>query len=1063
MIPLPKVLDHNGNETRRIRPVSLSINEKIVPLSTATMLIRKEDELADRAWVMLYSGNGTGAIYRARVPEVDYSGKTISVNLEHGICEVGDYVVREKADKEQKTLAAAVQHYFSFYPATGGKWQLGTVSATGNVIVSSDYQNLLSAIIAAVRQIPSAMMDYDFTTTPWTLNIRDMDANVSAEGRLGRNIRSAKFKRDDSALYTRVWLAGLGTDGAIGSMDADAATIAEYGIIETTLTGNEYTQAQAQLVASTYLERHKRPVYTVTIDGKDLSDLTGESLDRIQIGKKYRLAIPEENVVIEENVTAIRWDNIYDRPGSCTVTIAEQEETVISFLTKQAQKTNDNYASLESTVSLVSADVTAEVTRATGAEGGLSSRITQTSDAITAEVTRATGTESSLSSRITQTAESITAEVTRATGAESSLSSRITQTAEAITAEVTRATGAESSLSSRITQTAEAITAEVTRATGAESSLSSRITQTAEAITAEVTRAETAEAGMYQKQSGIEITANGITLSSSSSGEGQSSSSTVTIGPTGISLSGASLTVAAGNFSVSSEGVVTASKFMVEDENGQTKELALKTAGLWKLAYATVKSITKSADGGTLTITTTAGTTTFNGAASGSLDGSWSGQTLTVDLMVSGTAVSGKSWTETFTDSTGTGNLVAGKQVTINTFDSNHLAYGLIQASSLGGGNGALYTFNVDASSVYESVTVSGIWSGGTYTARASNGKSSVSTTVSGSWSGLTYSVKRDGSVTITGTTVSLTGGTTWTNNKTTVYLSASGVNGYLDSVEVDASSVYESVTVSGIWSGGTYTARASNGKSSVSTTVSGSWSGLTYSVKRDGSVTITGTTVSLTGGTTWTNNKTTVYLSASGVTGYLDSVEVDASSVYESVTVSGIWSGGTYTARASNGKSSVSTTVSGSWSGLTYSVKRDGSVTITGTTVSLTGGTTWTNNKTTVYLSASGVNGYLDSVEVDASTLVSNAITYGWQLYYDTNAWWELPSSDNGLKVYIPNRSATGKTQWFTISISEGTWSWSFPAQGYIGATCPVSVKINGNTVQTRNFQDFHSTAGAN
>ena len=121
------------------------------------------------------------------------------------------------------------------------------------------------------------------------------------------------------------------------------------------------------------------------------------------------------------------------------------------------------------------------------------SGISMSSEAITAEVYRATQAEGALGSRITETAESITAEVTRATTAEGTLRSSITQTAESLTAEITRATTAEGNLSSSIQATADSITTEVKRAKDAEDTLRSSITQNANSISAEVTRATTAE------------------------------------------------------------------------------------------------------------------------------------------------------------------------------------------------------------------------------------------------------------------------------------------------------------------------------------------------------------------------------------------------------------------------------------------------------------------------------------------------------------------------------------------------------------------------------------------
>ena len=114
--------------------------------------------------------------------------------------------------------------------------------------------------------------------------------------------------------------------------------------------------------------------------------------------------------------------------------------------------------------------------------------ITRTDDRITAEVTRAKGAEEELTAKIELTADSITSEVTKT-----------------INEEVTRAKGAEAdlsgsidsvntTLSSKIEQTAESITSEVTktineevtRAKGAEAALSTRISQTFNNITLSV-------------------------------------------------------------------------------------------------------------------------------------------------------------------------------------------------------------------------------------------------------------------------------------------------------------------------------------------------------------------------------------------------------------------------------------------------------------------------------------------------------------------------------------------------------------------------------------------------
>lgn len=85
--------------------------------------------------------------------------------------------------------------------------------------------------------------------------------------------------------------------------------------------------------------------------------------------------------------------------------------------------------------------------------------------------------EKGLQSQITQTAVSITAEVSRATKAEGTLSSKITQTAESITTEVNRANQKEGELAAAIQINADGITSKVSR-----DSVVSEINQSAEGI-----------------------------------------------------------------------------------------------------------------------------------------------------------------------------------------------------------------------------------------------------------------------------------------------------------------------------------------------------------------------------------------------------------------------------------------------------------------------------------------------------------------------------------------------------------------------------------------------------
>lgn len=341
MIPLPRLLDSNLNEVRRLNPISLSIYENIIPLSTASMRLKKEDSVQGRSYVELFTINGSAGIYRTKTPDIKYDSQLSDVTLEHGICEIGDWIISTEIYESIMSVSDALELVFDYY--RGDKWQLGNVASNDNIICNFRPGNLLEAILNIINQIPNYMLNYDFTTSPWTLNVVHKGTTVATEGRLSRNIQSATIKRDDSKLCTRVYLEGLPTLGdAIGHLDA--STISTYGVIETVLPSGDYTQAEAFLVATNHLNRYKSPIFTVTINGVDLSNITGESLDQVRLGKLYRLTIPEDDVVLEETITEIRWENVYDRPGVFYITLSEDLEGAVQFYHEQSKETTANSA-----------------------------------------------------------------------------------------------------------------------------------------------------------------------------------------------------------------------------------------------------------------------------------------------------------------------------------------------------------------------------------------------------------------------------------------------------------------------------------------------------------------------------------------------------------------------------------------------------------------------------------------------------------------------------------------------------------------------------------------------
>jgi hypothetical protein len=91
----------------------------------------------------------------------------------------------------------------------------------------------------------------------------------------------------------------------------------------------------AEEVAATvdaYIEDHKNPRISVNIQAVELCHITGESMDKVTIGKLYRLALPDYGVTVEDNITSIAWNDVYGDPSSVIVNLGAEEDTVVTFL-----------------------------------------------------------------------------------------------------------------------------------------------------------------------------------------------------------------------------------------------------------------------------------------------------------------------------------------------------------------------------------------------------------------------------------------------------------------------------------------------------------------------------------------------------------------------------------------------------------------------------------------------------------------------------------------------------------------------------------------------------------
>ena len=324
------------NLPRLINPMSVSLTLNIRPLSTATMRLPKSENLPARGFVELFTPYGSAGVFRVQNPDDSYGQRITQATLEHAIAEVGDYLVKAEIS-EMMAANKAMQTIFEHYK--GKMWQLGSVSAlgSGKIAVSAKYNRVLDVMNSIMDQKKDCMLDFDFSTFPWTVKAVKRGTTVAAEGRLERNISSTNVDYDDTEMCTRAFYQTWAEDssgttkGTWHSKDAD--TKSTYGVIEREVpTTSDMTDEEVMTAVDAYLAEHKKPRVSVTLEGEELYSVTGESMDRFTLGKLFRLAIPEYSVIMEDHIISVSWNDVYRKPRQMNVRVGDPEDSVVTFL-----------------------------------------------------------------------------------------------------------------------------------------------------------------------------------------------------------------------------------------------------------------------------------------------------------------------------------------------------------------------------------------------------------------------------------------------------------------------------------------------------------------------------------------------------------------------------------------------------------------------------------------------------------------------------------------------------------------------------------------------------------
>lgn len=360
----PAVLDANLNESFRLSPVSGSVTLKLIGSGEATLTLPDDaPELHIHDWIAIYNRRGLLGYYRITNIAPNYKKQT-DITMLHGIDILSDSVWQEQRDFSG-TMAQFITALLNQQTqlVNGVKpWVLGTCASSATIQKSINYDRLSELLEDLVEEGGGYVFQYDMSAFPWTLNYVALEDTVTSEFRITRNIRSATATFNDADLCTRLILsdnvAVKDTDTNTSSTDTvirvydNAAAQANWGIVIKTadidthddLANHLYPEADAW--AADFLAKRAEPSVQIQIDGDELSAITGDNWDEVDLGRLCRVSLPAYGRTFEERVVSVTYPDLYkDNVGATshvTVSLANSLPKFsenISSVKKQANKT----------------------------------------------------------------------------------------------------------------------------------------------------------------------------------------------------------------------------------------------------------------------------------------------------------------------------------------------------------------------------------------------------------------------------------------------------------------------------------------------------------------------------------------------------------------------------------------------------------------------------------------------------------------------------------------------------------------------------------------------------
>ena len=353
-IRLPRWMDAELNEIGRLYPANVQYVLNKDPLSTATITLNAEDAQPNVGqFVELYDVGGSIGVFRVEGKTSTFSnGGTVKISLEHALTTLSDGVVfgYQEFGGAGVNLRNVITTLLQMQPKQ--MWVLGDCEFETYFQYSFENDNLLTAIISLAEPLEDEYLwEFDTDAYPFILHLRHAPTADASEMRMNRNIHSVKIEIDKTELCTQIYPLGYGegvnqltiadANNGIKYLNADTQDV--WGVVRTVYAETSVTDAATlKAMAETVLEKTKNPKITVTIDGAEIYEATGEPLDKFYVGRMCRVPLPDYGITIDERVLTIQKSDVYNDNQRCKLTLSNRMSDSVETLAIISRKSAIN-------------------------------------------------------------------------------------------------------------------------------------------------------------------------------------------------------------------------------------------------------------------------------------------------------------------------------------------------------------------------------------------------------------------------------------------------------------------------------------------------------------------------------------------------------------------------------------------------------------------------------------------------------------------------------------------------------------------------------------------------